>query len=63
MGKLFNTKLFTFLYFGLYLLLTFEDYARLMGGGLIFGLLALTLWLTCKLDWRVVGRVVDDEAA
>ena len=53
---------YTLLYIGLYMLLTSEDYALLMGAWLIFGLLALTMWLTRKLDWRAVGRGVDDEA-
>lgn len=45
------------LYFGLYQLLASEDYALLMGAWLIFGLLALTMYLTRKLDWNVVGCV------
>jgi inner membrane protein len=39
------------LYLGLYQLLASEDYALLMGAWLIFGLLALTMWLTRRLDW------------
>lgn len=39
------------LYGGLYQLLASEDYALLMGAWLIFGLLALTMYLTRRLDW------------
>ncbi|TCJ12221.1 cell envelope integrity protein CreD [Parasulfuritortus cantonensis] len=43
------------LYLGLYQLLASEDYALLMGAWLIFGLLALTMWLTRRLDWNRAG--------
>lgn len=46
---------YSLLYFGLYQLLASEDYALLMGAWLIFGLLALTMYLTRKLDWGWVG--------
>jgi inner membrane protein len=39
------------LYAGLYQLLASEDYALLMGAWLIFGILALTMYLTRRLDW------------
>lgn len=44
------------LYFGLYQLLASEDYALLMGTWLIFGVLALTMYLTRRLDWVAAGR-------
>ena len=50
------------LYAGLYMLLTSEDYALLMGAWLIFGLLALTMWLTRRLDWSAMGRPAEDKA-
>ncbi|HPT48731.1 MAG TPA: cell envelope integrity protein CreD [Accumulibacter sp.] len=43
------------LYLGLYKLLASEDYALLMGAWLIFGVLALTMYLTRRLDWRKAG--------
>lgn len=39
------------LYAGLYQLLASEDYALLLGAWLIFGILALTMYLTRRLDW------------
>lgn len=53
---------YALLYAGLYMLLASEEYALLMGVWLIFGLLALTMWLTRKLDWRALGRAAEDEA-
>jgi inner membrane protein len=44
------------LYFGLYQLLASEDYALLMGAWLIFGILALTMYLTRRVDWGVAGK-------
>ncbi|NTV95176.1 MAG: cell envelope integrity protein CreD [Thiobacillus sp.] len=44
------------LYLGLYQLLASEDYALLMGAWLIFGLLALTMYLTRRLDWGRAGQ-------
>ena len=46
---------YALLYFGLYQLLASEDYALLMGAWLVFGLLALTMYLTRKLDWGKAG--------
>lgn len=46
------------LYFGLYQLLASEDYALLMGAWLIFGLLALTMYLTRRLDWGRAGQAL-----
>lgn len=53
---------YALLYAGLFMLLASEDYALLMGVWLIFGVLALTMWLTRKLDWRILGRAAEDEA-
>ena len=53
---------YALLYFGLYRLLASEDYALLMGAWLIFGLLALTMYLTRRLDWSgasLPGHAVD----
>ena len=47
---------YALLYFGLYRLLASEDYALLMGAWLIFGLLALTMYLTRRLDWGRAGK-------
>lgn len=44
------------LFGGLYQLLASEDHALLMGAWLTFGVLALTMYLTRKLDWREIGR-------
>lgn len=46
---------YALLYLGLYQLLASEDYALLMGAWLIFGLLALTMYLTRRLDWGKAG--------
>jgi inner membrane protein len=54
---------YALLYAGLYMLLASEDYALLMGAWLIFGLLALTMWLTRKLDWRAAERVDEEDPA
>lgn len=53
---------YALLYAGLYMLLASEDYALLMGAWLIFGLLALTMWLTRKLDWVAIGRPEGEKA-
>jgi inner membrane protein len=53
---------YALLYAGLYMLLASEDYALLMGAWLIFGLLALTMWLTRKLDWVAIGHTEGDKA-
>lgn len=44
------------LFGGLYLLLASEDHALLMGAGLTFAVLALTMYLTRKLDWAELGQ-------
>jgi inner membrane protein len=44
------------LFGGLYQLLASEDHALLMGAWLTFGVLALTMYLTRKLDWAELGR-------
>ena len=56
---------YALLYFGLYRLLASEDYALLLGAWLIFGLLALTMYLTRRLDWHKIGKTqpVVSEAA
>lgn len=45
------------LFAGLYQLLASEDHALLMGAWLTFIVLAATMYLTRKLDWREIGRV------
>lgn len=50
------------LYFGLYQLLASEDYALLMGAWLIFGVLALTMYLTRRLDWGKAGLAMPNPA-
>jgi inner membrane protein len=47
---------YALLYLGLYQLLASEDYALLLGTWLIFALLALTMYLTRRLDWGRVGQ-------
>lgn len=47
---------YSLLYFGLYQLLASEDYALLMGAWLIFGILALTMYLTRRVDWGMAGK-------
>lgn len=44
------------LYGALYLLVQSEDYALLLGSGLVFGALAAVMVATRKLDWYAVGR-------
>lgn len=51
---------YALLYFGLYQLLASEDYALLMGAWLIFALLALTMYLTRRLDWQRAGKAAAD---
>lgn len=51
---------YALMYLGLYQLLASEDYALLMGAWLIFGLLALTMYLTRPLDWGQVGQSLPD---
>lgn len=43
------------LYGALYVLLQAEDYALLLGAGLVFGVLALAMLLTRRLDWSTVA--------
>jgi inner membrane protein len=52
---------YALLYAGLYLILSSEDYALLLGAWLILILLALTMWLTRKLDWNAVGRAEETQ--
>lgn len=49
------------LYLGLYQLLASEDYALLLGAWLSFALLALTMWLTRRLDWGRAGLAAAPE--
>ena len=49
------------LYGVLYVLLSAEDYALLMGSLLVFGLLACVMLLTRKLDWYGVGKTPAPE--
>lgn len=53
---------FALLYFGLYQLLASEDYALLMGSWLVFGILALTMYLTRRVDWGKVGKPLPGAA-
>lgn len=54
---------YAMLYGGLYLILASEDYALLLGAWLIFLLLALTMWLTRRLDWHAAERLAEEGAA
>lgn len=45
-------------YGGMYVLLSSEDYAFLMGAWLVFGLLALAMFMTRKLDWHRFGEAM-----
>lgn len=47
------------LFGGLYLLLASEDHALLLGAGLTFVVLALTMYLTRRLDWADLGRPAE----
>ncbi len=49
------------LYGVLYVLLSAEDYALLMGSLLVFGVLACVMLLTRKLDWYGVGKAPTPE--
>ncbi|MCJ8169272.1 cell envelope integrity protein CreD [Atopomonas sediminilitoris] len=51
------------LYGMLYVLLSAEDFALLLGSVLVFGLLAAFMLLTRKLDWYAVGRLSDNAKA
>jgi len=48
------------LYATLYLLVSADDYALLMGSTLLFGLLALVMLLTRNVDWFGLGRSNED---
>jgi inner membrane protein len=54
---------YAMLYGGLYLILASEDYALLLGTWLVFVLLALTMWLTRRLDWYAAERGDGESAA
>ena len=45
----------TTLYGVLYLLLKSENSALLMGSLLLFGILAVIMWVTRKVDWYALG--------
>ncbi|HMA12458.1 MAG TPA: inner membrane CreD family protein, partial [Steroidobacteraceae bacterium] len=47
------------LFGGLYLLLASEDHALLLGAGLTFVVLAVTMYLTRRLDWADLGRPAE----
>jgi len=55
-GFMFSTMLIT-LYGALYGILASEDNALLMGTLLVFGLLALTMVVTRKVDWYQIGSL------
>jgi inner membrane protein len=55
-GLVFGIML-TALYGALYGILASEDNAMLMGSLLVFGLLALTMIVTRKIDWYQIGNV------
>ncbi|MGE3774259.1 MAG: inner membrane CreD family protein, partial [Gammaproteobacteria bacterium] len=44
-------------------LLSAEDYALLMGSLLVFGLLAVTMVLTRRIDWYAFGADTTQRAA
>lgn len=54
---LFFASLLTALYGALYAILASEDNALLMGSLLVFGLLAVTMVVTRKIDWYQIGEV------
>lgn len=54
---------YSLLYLGLYQLLASEDYALLLGAWLTFGLLAMTMYLTRRLDWNSAGKPVSADGA
>ncbi len=47
---------YSLLYAGLYQLLASEDHALLMGAWLTFAVLALTMYLTRRLNWQEIGQ-------
>lgn len=53
--------LFAGLYATLYLLLMTEDHALLMGSILVFGILAVVMIATRRLDWTSVGRLLGSQ--
>ena len=54
--------IYSLLYLGLYQLLASEDYALLLGSWLVFGILALTMYLTRRLDWGMTGKRLPENA-
>lgn len=60
-GLLF-ASLLTALYGALYGILASEDNALLMGSLLVFGLLALTMIITRKIDWYQIGNKPEESA-
>lgn len=54
---IFFASLLTSLYGALYAILASEDNALLMGSLLVFGLLAVTMVVTRKIDWYQIGEV------
>ena len=55
--------LFVVLYGALYVLLSSEDYALLGGSILVFGVLAVTMILTRRLDWSALARGFREASA
>lgn len=53
-GLMFSTML-TLLYGALYMLLGSENNALLLGSLLLFGILALIMWITRRMDWYELG--------
>jgi inner membrane protein len=58
-GLMFSTLL-TLLYGALFLLLGSENNALLLGSLLLFGILALIMWITRKIDWYELGKRATD---
>ncbi|CAG1005680.1 Inner membrane protein CreD [Burkholderiales bacterium] len=54
---------YSLLYVCLYQLLASEDYALLLGATLVFAVLALTMYLTRRFDWRAGGTCRDESAS
>jgi len=48
--------LFSALYGGLFVLLSSEDHALLLGSAMVFALLAVVMIATRKMDWSEVAR-------
>lgn len=57
------TGLLTVLFGALYVLLQSEDFALLLGAGLLFGILAVVMLVTRRIDWYGLSRDGDEATA